>query len=56
MFTRQLAAPHPVTGSGLRARHDRTGRVDLAAPLGPFVVRRFVDYARTKSMMCRSSF
>jgi|GEM_PF-4305008 hypothetical protein len=42
--------------SGMRAR-----RATLQAPagigldLGPFVVRRFVDFALTESMMCRLS-
>lgn len=42
--------------SGLQAR-----RATLEAPagivldLGPFVVRRFVDFALTESMMCRAS-
>ncbi|QGN32884.1 hypothetical protein [Microlunatus sp. Gsoil 973] len=42
--------------SGMRAQ-----RATLQAPagicldLGPFVVRRFVDFALTESMMCRPS-
>ena len=52
MRTRPAEASHPT--SGVRAR-----RETLLAPagtdldLGPFVVRRFVDFALTESMMCR---
>ncbi|QDP96649.1 hypothetical protein FOE78_12660 [Microlunatus elymi] len=44
---RGLGAVHPVL---------TPARVLPTAPamdLGPFVVRRFVDFARTESMMCR---
>ncbi|GAB3926471.1 hypothetical protein GCM10011575_07700 [Microlunatus endophyticus] len=44
----------PVTG--MRARR-ATLRVPsgIVPDLGPFVVRRFVDFALTESMMCRLS-
>lgn len=54
MRTRLPDLSRPV--SGIRAR-----RATLQAPagtvadLGPFVVRRFVDFALTESMMCRLS-
>ena len=54
MRTRLPNVTRPVTG--LRAR-----RATLEVPagivldLGPFVVRRFVDFALTESMMCRLS-
>jgi hypothetical protein len=54
MRTRLPVGSRPVTGV-------RAHRANLLAPagtdldLGPFVVRRFVDFALTKSMMCRLS-
>lgn len=47
-----------IPGFGVRAARGRTSRTfaitEMIADLGPFVVRRFVDFARTKSMMCRA--
>ncbi|WP_157683886.1 hypothetical protein [Microlunatus soli] len=59
MPTRLPAALRPDFGPGVRAARGRTSRAfaitEMIADLGPFVVRRFVDFARTKSMMCRAS-
>jgi hypothetical protein len=71
MTTRRFADLHPVAGSGVHAWRSAAPRIRTLltyltvrtlrtpvgrhADLGPFVVRRFVDFARTESMMCRMS-
>lgn len=56
MRTRPTGIDRPFRGRGAIHSVLTPARVlptASAMDLGPFVVRRFVDFARTESMMCR---
>ncbi len=54
MRSRLPGNSYPANGAGVTCLAMQPGRIPTA-DLGPFVVRRFVDFALTESMMCRRS-
>lgn len=56
MRSRLPGIPLPATGVGVMCvMQPARALVGPTGDLGPFVVRRFVDFALTESMMCRRS-